>query len=815
MSSSTANSNGQIYEGTPPVFTGGVIDGIGTDIDFSTDTTTMSAEWSAAEDSETGVAGYLYAIGTTAGATDVVDWTGAGLATSAVKSGLALAEGQKYYFAVEAVNGAGGISEAIVSDGVVIDTTQPEAVAGLYDGDKSLVDRDFASSTSDLSANWTPASDGESGIAGYVYAIGTSPSGTDIADWSEVGNVNCVTKSGLTLTDGDTYYIAVKAINNVGMMSETVVSDGQTVDSTSPEAPSFIYDGLGSDMTYATSSSVLSANWAESSDLQSGIDGYLYAIGTSTGATDVVGWADNGNATSAARTGLTLTNGEKYYFSVKAMNGGGGLSGFVSSDGQIVDYTQPSSLAYVRDGTGDDLSFSTSTSVLSANWAGAVDGESGVVAYWFAIGTNAGATDVINWTSNATNTLVTKSGLTLENGKKYYVAVKSENGAGLFSDAANSNGAVIDTTAPSTIAVVYDGSGSDVQYSTSSTRLTANWTGSGDPQSGIAAYWFAIGTSAGATDILGWTSNGLSTSVTYSGLTLTDGSTYYFSVKSQNGAGLFSAVKSSNGQTVDITPPGPVTGLAATPGNNQVSLSWTNPADSDFTGVTIVRKSSGFPEDASDGDLRYEGEAISFVDEGVDNNTAIYYSVFAYDHLKLYAEATSSAQVSVIPYANGLNLHSGWNLVGASVQDASINPTDVFDTSDYEIIGMDGGYAYFSPSTGTVGLSFARGYWIYSEEDIGNVDVGSSNYTSANYTISLSNGWNLIADPYIDLINWGAGNAAIACGGVATNLLPVYYFDQSESAYIKITPDSGNKIIPWVGYWIYAGSESCDLTITK
>jgi hypothetical protein len=52
-----------------------------------------------------------------------------------------------------------------------------------------------------------------------------------------------------------------------------------------------------------------------------------------------------------------------------------------------------------------------------------------------------------------------------------------------------------------------------------------------------------------------WTSAGTETSVTSTGLSLTAGTTYYFSVKAQNGEGLWSATGSSNGITAEEETP--------------------------------------------------------------------------------------------------------------------------------------------------------------------------------------------------------------------------------------------------------------------
>jgi hypothetical protein len=81
----------------------------------------LAASWSAV-DPESGIREFQYAIGTTAGATDVLDFTRTTF-NSAIVTGLSLQQGITYYFAVKALNGAGAISELGVSDGILFDAT--------------------------------------------------------------------------------------------------------------------------------------------------------------------------------------------------------------------------------------------------------------------------------------------------------------------------------------------------------------------------------------------------------------------------------------------------------------------------------------------------------------------------------------------------------------------------------------------------------------------------------------------------------------------------------------------------------------------
>lgn len=116
----------------------------------------------------------------------------------------------------------------------------------------------------------------------------------------------------------------------------------------------------------------------------------------------------------------------------------------IASQNINVDWTDPSCVT-VNDGNGSDINFTSSTSSLSANWTTSVDANSGIVKYWYAIGTSSGATDLVNWTDNSLNTSVTNTGLSLTAGQNYYYSVKAVNGAGLNS-ICSTNGILVSMT---------------------------------------------------------------------------------------------------------------------------------------------------------------------------------------------------------------------------------------------------------------------------------------------------------------------------------------------------------------------------------
>ncbi|MDD3859778.1 MAG: glycosyl hydrolase family 18 protein [Bacteroidales bacterium] len=105
----------------------------------------------------------------------------------------------------------------------------------------------------------------------------------------------------------------------------------------------------------------------------------------------------------------------------------------------------------------------------------------------------------------------------------------------------------IDFTAPIAVTTVNDGPGGDIDITYVGNQLQANWTEADEPNSFITNYEYCIGLSAGTSEIVNWTNNGSSTTVTQTGLSLVSGTTYYFSIRATNIVDLTSEISSSDG----------------------------------------------------------------------------------------------------------------------------------------------------------------------------------------------------------------------------------------------------------------------------
>ena len=282
--------------------------------------TTVTFNWTAATDSESGVASYNLQIGTSAGDNDVLD-SNVGSVITYDHSGI---DGQTLYARVQAVNGAAlSGSWSGNSDGITIDSSAPSTPG-------TPTDIGAYSTSTTVTFNWTAASDSGSGVASYNLQIGTSAGDNDVLD-SNVGSVITYDHSG---SDGQTLYARVQAVNGASTTgSWSGNSDGITIDSSAPSTPGTPTDSG----TYSTSTTV-TFNWTAASDSETGVASYNLQIGTTAGDNDVL----DSNVGSVVTYDHSGSDGQTLYARVQAVNGAsttGSWSG--NSDGITIDITTP------------------------------------------------------------------------------------------------------------------------------------------------------------------------------------------------------------------------------------------------------------------------------------------------------------------------------------------------------------------------------------------------------------------------------------------------------------------------------------------
>ncbi len=422
-------------------------------------------------------------------------------------------------------------------------TDTPTAPPAVYDGTTTGVETLTTTLTTQLSANWTAASDPQSGITGYKYAIGTTAGGTNVVGWTSLGNVLAVTQTGLSLNVGTTYYFSVEAVNGVGVTGPatnssgcTVVSSGSTVyfqdnfESWSSWGGPWSTVVGGSTSTINTSTAEAAAG-THSLVVTLPSAGYLEKNFTSAITTDTytrfyvflpTGWTA-ANQVTVPVLYVTDTPGSGKAGRISLQAGRPTLEETVGWTGVSGTALTENTWHYIEMHIAPPL-----TSTLLECW---VDGT--------------------KLTTTLTSNFSGASGCTqIEFGD-----CAGGNSGSFYLDefiCSNSYNGPVGSGGPNPPANVYDGTTTGVETSTttSTTQLSANWTAATDSYGTITGYKYAIGTTAGGTNVVGWTSLGNVLSVTKTGLSLTVGTTYYFSVEAVDSNSKASSATSSPGCTV-------------------------------------------------------------------------------------------------------------------------------------------------------------------------------------------------------------------------------------------------------------------------
>jgi len=472
-----------------------------------------------------------------------------------------LSNGTKYYFVVRGVND-GGVGPASNEASATPAVAVPAAPTNLV----------AVAGNQKVSLSWTAASRATT----YNLYQGTSAGGESATP----------VKTGITgsstdatgLSDGIRYYFVVRGVNSSGIGPASNEANA-TPQPAVPAAPANLtVTGVGD--------STVSLSW----DVAARATSYNLYQGTSEG----------GQSPTPVRTGITgttisatgLRNGTRYYFVVRGVNAGGigAASSEASATPQIAEPAAPTNLA----ATAGDGS-------VNLSWTGA----SGATTYNLYQGTSTGGESATPVKTGITGTTTSVTGLS--NGTRYYFVVRGVNagGTGAPSNEASATPQVALPVAPTNlVATAGDGS------------ATLSWTAA----SGATSYNLYQGTSAGgesATPVMTGIT-GTTTSVTG----LSNGTRYYFVVRGVNAGGT-GAASNEVSATPQLAAPSAPTNLAATAGDQTVSLSWRAVAGA--TSYNLYQGTSAGGESATPARTGITGTTSSVT--GLSNGTRYYFVV--------------------------------------------------------------------------------------------------------------------------------------------------------------------------------------------
>jgi phosphodiesterase/alkaline phosphatase D-like protein len=445
------------------------------------------------------------------------------------------------------------------------------------------------------------------------------------------------------LTASTTYHYRVKsadATGNLAISGDNTLSTSGAPDTTPPTISGIAVSAVTS--TGATISWITN----ESSDTQ-----IQYGTTTAYGSSTTL----NTSLVTAHGQNLTgLLSSTHYNFRVLSRDAAGNLA--TSGNNTVTTAPAPDTTPPVISGvTASNMSNTAGIITWATNESASSQVEYGTT-------TSYGSSTTLDSTlvSSHSSTLSSLTATTL-----YHYRVKSADAAGnlaVSGDNTFTTSAAPDTTAPvlSLIAANY----------ITPIGATITW-GTDEPASTEVEY--------GSTTAYGSNTTVNATLLNSHSQTLTGlqaSTLYHYRVKSTDGAGNLSVSGDhvfTTGSLADTTPPQNVQNFTAHVGDQQITLSWINPPDSDFIGVRIRYRTDRYPSNINDGTLLGDftgqpNESISTVQTSLENGVTYYYSASSYDNSGNYQEtaytsATASSSAAGSGNPNNVSMSGGCGMV--------------------------------------------------------------------------------------------------------------------------------------------------------
>jgi len=593
------------------------------------------------------------------------------------------------------------------------------------------------SSTNSITVLWNASA----GATSYKIYRSTTPGGegtTPIAS-----SIPGATYTDSSVTAATTYYYKVAAVNSFGtsaQSAETSCTPGL------PPAPTGV--------SATPASGQVTLNWTASP----GATTYNVYRGTTSGG-------ESGTSLAFGITGTTYTdtsvvNGTAYYYTVGAQN----TAGYSPWSSEVSATPSGSGTA---PGAPTSLAASAGNGQATLNWTAG----SGAVSYNVYRGTTSGGESATPVATNVTTMPYIDGSLT--NGTTYYYKLKSVNG---FGTSAYSN----ETSVTPTSGVTIPSAPTSLAATAGNAQIALTWTAS----SGATSYNVYRGTTAG-----GESATAIATGITtasYTNTGLTNGTAYYYKVKAVNSAGSSGYSNEANATPSAPTAPAAPTGLSATAGNAQVSLSWT--ASSGATSYNVYRGTTAGGESATA--IATGITSTSYTNTGLTNGTAYFYKVKAVN-----GAGTSgySNEASATP-ASGGSVPSAPTGVTATAGDSQVvvSWTAVSGATSYIVKWGPSGFGFVYSQSGVTGTTYTvTGLMNAIVSNFQVFAVNSAGTSSASSTIN-ANPWPASGAPNsVTGLTATGGTGQVALTWTAVSGATSYKIFRGASTYMETLVASG------------------------
>src|SRR3989475_1301486 len=539
-----------------------------------------------------------------------------------------------------------------------------------------------------VTLSWqVPSSNGGSAITNYKIYKSTS-SGTEVY-FTTRGNVTSYTD--LAVTNGNTYFYQVTALNSVGESPRS--NEASATLSAPPSAPQSLL-ATGGNAKVTLSWQVPSSNGGSAMT--------SYKIYKSTSSGTEVYFTTRGNVTSY--TDLAVTNGNTYFYQVTALNSVGESP---RSNEASATLSAPPSAPQSLQATGGNAKVTLSWQVPSSN------GGSAITNYKIYKSTSSGTEVYFTTRGNVTS----YTDLAVTNGITYFYQISALNSA---DESPRSNEA--SATPP-----IMPSAPQNLQATGGNARVTLSWqVPSSNGGSAITSYKIYKSTSSGTEVYL--TTRGNVTS--YTDLAVTNGNTYFYQVTALNSVG--ESPRSNE--------------ASATPGTTATQAISLNPSTGP-RGTTVTVTGTNFSHNSAITAVTYDGTTVITTPAiittnstggfsatfAVPSSTAGLHTVSAQDASSNSASAQFTVTTSSIslnptsgPTGTTINI-SGNNFVANSVIAISYDGSPIATNPGTITANSTGGF------TGSIIVpSSIAGLHTVSAQD------ASSNSASAQFTVTTS-----------------------------------------------------------------------------
>ena len=338
---------------------------------------------------------------------------------------------------------------------------------------------------------------------------------------------------------------------------------------------------------------------------------------------------------------------------------------------------------------------------VTLSWnAPASNGGTAITGYDVYMGTSPGGESA----SPANGSLVASTSYTvsgLKNGTTYYFTADAVNGSNLHSAAS------AETSATPVAPVTAPGAPSGLAATAGDAQVSLSWNAPAS-DGGAAITGYRVYQGAGKTAVASVTG----TSATVTGLT--NGTRYLFKVTAVNKAGEGPASGAASATpTAATTNPGPPNGLAASPGNGKVTLSWTAPGSDGGAAISGYQIYWGTSPGGESG-TPLNGSLVagtSYTVTGLTNGTTYYFTVAAVNQAEL--QGAKSGEASATPVVAGAAASASATGSASGSPSAGASATAA-------------GSAPGSPSAGTASAATTPGAPTGLTATPGNAEVGLS-----------------------------------------------------------------------------------------